>query len=82
MSAFTIASSEGGPGKTTLCQRLVGILAGELRPALLEADPDQAVSRWARTLPVRRLFRSRAPHTGRSTGIGTRDRRPVTPVPA
>lgn len=49
MSVLTVASSKGGPGKTTLCQLLVGSLAGELRLALLDADPSQAVSRWAQS---------------------------------
>ena len=29
MSVLTIASSKGGPGKTTICQLLAGSLAGE-----------------------------------------------------
>lgn len=47
MTVLTIASSKGGPGKTTLCQILAGSLAGEMRVAVLDADPTQAVSRWA-----------------------------------
>ena len=47
MSVLTIASSKGGPGKTTLCQVLAGSLAGEMRLAVLDADPTQAFSRWA-----------------------------------
>ena len=47
MSVLTIASSKGGPGKTTICQALVASLAGELRIVALDADPTQALSRWA-----------------------------------
>ncbi len=47
MSVLTIASSKGGPGKTTLCQVLAGSLAGTCRLAVLDADPTQALSRWA-----------------------------------
>jgi chromosome partitioning protein len=49
MSVLTVASSKGGPGKTTLCQLLAGTLAGELRLIVLDADPTQALSRWATT---------------------------------
>ena len=47
MSVLTIASSKGGPGKTTLCQVLAGSLAGACRLVVLDADPTQALSRWA-----------------------------------
>ncbi len=47
MSVLTIASSKGGPGKTTLCQILAGSLAGACRLVVLDADPTQALSRWA-----------------------------------
>jgi chromosome partitioning protein len=47
MAVLTIASSKGGPGKTTVCQALVAGLAGEFRIAALDADPTQALSRWA-----------------------------------
>ena len=47
MPVLTIASSKGGPGKTTLCQLLAGSLAGEMQLVLLDADPSQALSRWA-----------------------------------
>ena len=47
MSVLTIASSKGGPGKTTLCQVLAGSLAGTCRLVVLDADPTQALSRWA-----------------------------------
>jgi len=47
MTVLTIASSKGGPGKTTVCQALGGTLAGELRLVALDADPTQALARWA-----------------------------------
>ncbi len=47
MSVLTVASSKGGPGKTTLCQILAGSLAGTLRVVALDADPTGALSRWA-----------------------------------
>ena len=49
MSVITVASSKGGSGKTTLCQLLVGSLAADLRLVVLDADPSQALSRWATT---------------------------------
>jgi chromosome partitioning protein len=49
MSVLTVASSKGGPGKTTICQLLAGRLASEMRVVLLDADPSQALSRWAGT---------------------------------
>jgi chromosome partitioning protein len=48
MPVLTIASSKGGPGKTTLSMLLVGSLAAQgLRVVALDADPTQALSRWA-----------------------------------
>ncbi len=47
MSVLTVASSKGGPGKTTICQLLAGGLAGDMRVILLDADPTQALTRWA-----------------------------------
>lgn len=47
MTVITVASSKGGPGKTALCQVIGGTLAGSLRLAMLDADPTQALSRWA-----------------------------------
>jgi chromosome partitioning protein len=45
---LTIASSKGGPGKTTIAMLLAGSLAGEgLRVVALDADPTQAFARWA-----------------------------------
>lgn len=47
MSVLVIASSKGGPGKTTVAQVLITNLAGELRLVALDADPTLALSRWA-----------------------------------
>jgi chromosome partitioning protein len=47
MPVLTIASSKGGPGKTTVCQALAAGLASDLRVVALDADPTQALSRWA-----------------------------------
>jgi chromosome partitioning protein len=48
MTVLTIASSKGGPGKTTVCMLLAGRLAGDgLRVAALDADPACALMRWA-----------------------------------
>ena len=47
MSVLTVASSKGGPGKTTICQVLAGSLAGKLKVVVLDADPTEAMSRWA-----------------------------------
>jgi chromosome partitioning protein len=46
MPVLTIASSKGGPGKTTLSQVLAGSLAASCRLVVLDADPTQALSRW------------------------------------
>lgn len=46
MSVLTIASSKGGPGKTTVAQVLIAQLAGELQLVVLDADPTLALSRW------------------------------------
>lgn len=51
MPIITIASSKGGPGKTTLAQLIVGTLAGEGGAvAALDADPTGGLARWARRL--------------------------------
>ena len=48
MAVLTIASSKGGPGKTTIAMVLAGSLAAEgKRVVALDADPTQAFSRWA-----------------------------------
>ena len=48
MSVLTIASSKGGPGKTTVAMLLAGSLADEgLCVVALDADPTQAFARWA-----------------------------------
>jgi chromosome partitioning protein len=51
MTIITIASSKGGPGKTTLTQLIVGTLAAEgITVAALDADPTGGLSRWATRL--------------------------------
>jgi chromosome partitioning protein len=48
MTIITIASSKGGPGKTTLTELLVGSLASDgVNVAALDADPTGGLSRWA-----------------------------------
>jgi chromosome partitioning protein len=47
MPIITIASSKGGPGKTTLAQLIVGTLAAEgFSVTALDADPTGGLSRW------------------------------------
>lgn len=47
MSILTIASSKGGPGKTTVCMLIAGRLAHEgLKVTALDADPTRAFMRW------------------------------------
>src|ERR1700753_2172868 len=51
MTIITIASSKGGPGKTTLTQITVSTLGAEGIPvAALDADPTGGLSRWASRL--------------------------------
>jgi chromosome partitioning protein len=51
MTIITIASSKGGPGKTTLTELLVGSLASDgINVAALDADPTGGLSRWASRL--------------------------------
>lgn len=48
MAIITIASSKGGPGKTTLTELIVGSLAADgVSVAALDADPTGGLSRWA-----------------------------------
>ncbi len=48
VTVLTIASSKGGPGKTTVAALVVGSLAAEGLPVVaLDADPTGALSRWA-----------------------------------
>jgi chromosome partitioning protein len=48
MTVITIASSKGGPGKTTVSMLLAGRLAHDgLKVAALDADPAGAFIRWA-----------------------------------
>ena len=54
---LTIASSKGGPGKTTLAQLIVGTLAAEgVSVAALDADPTAGLSRWAARLYEGKTF--------------------------
>ncbi|MDN3563143.1 AAA family ATPase [Paeniroseomonas aquatica] len=43
-----VASNKGGAGKTTLCQVVAGYLAGQCRVAVIDADPEQSLSRWVK----------------------------------
>jgi chromosome partitioning protein len=48
LAVLTIASSKGGPGKTTVAMLLAGRLAAEgVKVTALDADPTTAFSRWA-----------------------------------
>ena len=47
MAVLTVASSKGGPGKSTICELLAGALAGTCKLVALDADPTLAFSRWA-----------------------------------
>ena len=48
MPVLTVASSKGGPGKTTVMMLLAGYFAAEgVRVAALDADPTQALTHWA-----------------------------------
>jgi chromosome partitioning protein len=48
VSVLTIASSKGGPGKTTVTMLLAGRLASDgFRIVALDADPAAALARWA-----------------------------------
>ena len=48
MPIITIASSKGGPGKTTLAQLIIGALAADrFAVVALDADPTGGLSRWA-----------------------------------
>ena len=51
MPIITIASSKGGPGKTTLAELIVGTLACEGKSVVaLDADPTGGLTRWATQL--------------------------------
>ena len=51
MTILTIASSKGGPGKTTIAELIVGTLASEgVNVIALDADPTAGLSRWAARL--------------------------------
>lgn len=49
MTVIAIASSKGGPGKTMIAQVLAASLAAPLRLTVIDADPTEAFSRWARS---------------------------------
>jgi chromosome partitioning protein len=58
---LTIASSKGGPGKTTVAMLLAGRLAAEgIKVVALDADPTMAFSRWAQNAYEGSPFASRA----------------------
>jgi chromosome partitioning protein len=58
---LTIASSKGGPGKTTISMLLAGRLAAEgMKVAALDADPTKAFTRWAANAYEGPVFASRA----------------------
>jgi chromosome partitioning protein len=58
---LTIASSKGGPGKTTVAMLLAGRLAADgLKVVALDADPTMAFSRWAQNAYEGAPFASRA----------------------
>jgi chromosome partitioning protein len=48
MSVLTLATSKGGTGKTTIAMVLAARLAAEARVVVLDADPTEAFTRWAR----------------------------------
>lgn len=48
MSVLTLATSKGGTGKTTIAMVLAARLAAEVRVVVLDADPTEAFTRWAR----------------------------------
>src|SRR4051812_38679183 len=51
MTILTIASSKGGPGKTTMAELIVGSLASQgVNVIALDADPTGGLSRWAARL--------------------------------
>lgn len=61
MTVLTIASSKGGPGKSTVAMLLAGRLAADgLRVTALDADPTQAFSRWAASAYEGPAFTARA----------------------
>lgn len=48
MPVLCVASSKGGPGKTTVAQLVAGALSAEgVRVCVIDADPSAAFSRWA-----------------------------------
>ena len=43
---ITVAQQKGGAGKTTLAAHLAAALAGEMRVAVLDVDPQRSLARW------------------------------------
>ena len=61
MPVLTIASSKGGPGKTTVAMLLAGRLAADgLKVVVLDADPTTALTRWAQHAYEGPAFTTRA----------------------
>ena len=70
MTIITIASSKGGPGKTTLAELIVGTLvADSVNVAALDADPTGGLSRWASRL-----------YEGQPSPATTRQTRRASPI--
>jgi chromosome partitioning protein len=47
MSVITVAGSKGGTGKTLAVQILASFLAADMKIVAIDADPTEALSRWA-----------------------------------
>jgi chromosome partitioning protein len=47
MPVITVAGSKGGTGKTLAVQILVSFLAADMKVVAIDADPTEALSRWA-----------------------------------
>ena len=58
MPILVVASSKGGPGKSTVCELLAGLLSDRCRLVVLDADPTQALYRWSTTTYEGPAFRS------------------------
>ena len=60
MPVLTIASSKGGPGKTTVAMLLAGRLAADgIKVTAIDADPTMALYRWAQNAYEGPAFTSR-----------------------
>lgn len=61
MPVLTVASSKGGPGKSTITMILAGSLAADgFEVIAFDADPTQAFSRWAKNAYEGPLFQTLA----------------------